>query len=88
MKLTDENKRKPIITLHRIMEGSSFITQVFYDEDGDWQFFDSEIISETDYMVVGVNQIISVDNSLLFLPDMNLGEKVQRTSKSGGWEKF
>ena len=53
MKIIEENKNKSAITTKYVVNNNSIIVSVFYDEDGDWQFFGKEEVSEEDAIVVG-----------------------------------
>lgn len=96
MKLIDEVKSKPVITTRQVMLESSLITIICYDEDGDWQFFgeeafceaDAMMFCEADAMIVSVQQIIGTDNSLMTLPDMLPGDRVQRSLRTDSWRKY
>jgi hypothetical protein len=39
MKINNEPENKAVITTKFVVENNSTIVSVFYDEDGDWQFF-------------------------------------------------
>ncbi|GKX57117.1 hypothetical protein SOASR030_32290 [Leminorella grimontii] len=88
MRLVDEEKNTPVVTTRQIMSGSVLITHVFYDDDGAWQLFGGETISEADTVVVSVQQILSQDDSLLALPDIEMGRNVYRESRVQGWTTY
>jgi hypothetical protein len=86
MKLIAEEKLKEVITTKYVVENNSPIISVFYDEDGDWQFFGDEECSEEDALVISIQQILDIDKTLVNLPDMEKGHKAYRINKKSKWE--
>jgi hypothetical protein len=86
MKLVKDDKLKAVITTKYVMKNGSLIIEVYYDDDGDWQFFGSEECSEDDAVVISVQQILDIDNTLVDLPDLKKGQRAYRTSKNTNWE--
>lgn len=86
MKITQEEKLKTVITTRFVLENNSPIVSVFYDEDGDWQFFGSEEVTEEDARVVSIQQILNIDNSLAALPEIVKGQSAFRNDKNSVWE--
>lgn len=85
MKIIEENKNKNAITTKYVVKNNSTIVSVFYDEDGDWQFFGEEEVSEEDVRVVSIQQMIELDKSLVSLPDLKEGESAYRKNKESIW---
>ncbi|WP_029906280.1 hypothetical protein [Prevotella sp. 10(H)] len=85
MKLGDEAYNKPIITTRYVLDGNSLITYVVYDEDGDWQFFSDEDVTESDACVISVKQILEIDESLYNL-NLNLGQAAERSDADSSWQ--
>lgn len=85
MKITEENKNKSAITTKYVVNNNSIIVSVFYDEDGDWQFFGKEEVSEEDAIVVSIQEMIDIDKSLVNLPDLKEGESAYRKNKESIW---
>ncbi|MEK6512466.1 hypothetical protein [Myroides odoratimimus] len=88
MKIEEEKLNKAVITSKDIVSGKSFISHVYYDEDGDWQFFDGITIKEDDALVISVKQILEIDSSLKNLPEMNIKDNMFRINKGDIWQKF
>ena len=82
MKLTEDNKNKSVITTKYIVENKSTIVSVFYDEDGDWQFFGEEEVTESDARVISIGQILEIDNSLMDLPNIVKVQSLFRNNKN------
>jgi|GEM_PF-6763351 len=68
-----------------VVNNNSIIVSVFYDEDGDWQFFGKEEVSEEDAIVVSIQEMIDIDKSLVNLPDLKEGESAYRKNKESIW---
>ena len=85
MKLRDENRLKTVISSRFVVNEGSSITAVFYDEDGDWQLFSDEPIEMEDTVIVSVQQILEIDNTLLNLPELEAGESAQKESRDAEW---
>lgn len=85
MKLTDEPDNKPVITTRYVMDANSTITYVVCDEDGDWQFFGNEDVTESDACVLSVKQILAIDNSLYNL-DLDPGQAAGRVDEDSPWQ--
>jgi hypothetical protein len=86
MKLAEDDKLKAVITTKYVMKNGSPVTEVYYDDDGDWQFFGTEECGEDDAVVISVQQIIDSDSTLADLPDLKKGQKACRTGKNADWE--
>ncbi len=86
MKLKEENKNKSILTTSYVLCNDSPITYVFYDEDGDWQLFgDEEITDDEDAYLVAVEEILELEPALRKLPDMQIGQSAVREKNSTRW---
>lgn len=85
MKLNDESDNKPVITTRYVLDANSLITYVVYDEDGDWQFFSDEDVTESDACVVSVKQILELDDSLNEL-DLKPGQAAERSDADAPWQ--
>jgi hypothetical protein len=86
MKLIDDEKLKPVITTKYVVKNGSPIVVVYYDEDGDWQFFGKERFNEKDAFVISIQQILDIDNSLVNLPDLERGQQALRSDKNADWK--
>jgi hypothetical protein len=85
MKLNDESVNKAVITTRYVLDANSLITYVVYDEDGDWQFFSDEDVTESDACIVSVKQILALDDSLNEL-DLKPGQATERSDADAPWQ--
>lgn len=86
MKINNEPENKVVITTNFVVENNSTIVSVFYDEDGDWQFFGNEDVSEENAFLISVKQILSIDSTLNTLPNIRKGQTVIRNNINSPWE--
>ncbi len=86
MKLKEEPKNKSVLTTSYVLTNGSPVTFVLYDEDGDWQLFGEEAISEEeDAYLVSIEEILEMEPALRKLPDMQPGQAVVRDKDSNRW---
>ena len=85
MLLREDDFWKPVLTTRQILNGEDFIAVVVYDEEGDWQALGAADFTDDDIDVVSVEEILALDDSLTTLPDMQLGEVVERDSVVSPW---
>lgn len=59
------------------------------DEDGSWQFHNSEPgpVDDDDIMIVGLQKVVKRDESILELADLPEGWHAWRSSKSSPWQR-
>jgi hypothetical protein len=86
MVLKNDDPNKAVITTKGILSGQQRISHVIYDGEGDWQFFPNEDINEADFAVVALEQILEIDDALLKLPDIDLGQELIRKGNSDLWK--
>ena len=86
MKLVEEIKNKAVITTKYVMNDNSPIVSVFYDEDGDWQFWGKEDFRIIDACVLSVQQILDIDETLALIPNLLEGQSAFRKDKNSLWE--
>lgn len=86
MKLKEESKNKQVLTTGYVLTNGSPVTFVLYDEDGDWQLFgDDEVSEDEDAYLVSVEEILEMEPALRKLPDMKPGQAVVREKDSTRW---
>ena len=65
----------------------SYIANVFHYRDGSWQFNGIEgNLEDSDYKVVSLGEILSMDNSIEELANMPVGFCATRNNESSQWE--
>jgi len=86
IKKFNENYNTAVITTRFVLERKSPILFVFHFSDGAWQFSGSEKnLSDDDYRVVSLGEIIEIDNSLLEISDMPMGSEARRLNPQSPW---
>ena len=76
-----------VFTTSFVLDGKE-ITTVYHDkEDGAWQFMSNDEIEDFEGVakVVGLGQIVKMDNTLLEIADLPLGYYAYRKSKDAKW---
>jgi hypothetical protein len=61
---------------------------VLHDNEGDWQFYTGEDVSEADARVVGLGNIIKRDPTIADLAELPIGWIATRKSKNDDWQRF
>jgi hypothetical protein len=84
----DQARDCAVITLRSIVFGGSPILHVTHDEDDHgWQFLGAGVADEKDAAVVGLEEIVQSDPSVLEVANMPPGWHAWRRSKSSPWER-
>jgi hypothetical protein len=79
-----------VFTTRKILDGSEWIAHVFHDEeDGAWQFHTCEAgpPRESDAAIVGLSEIVQLDESISELADLALGWHAWRDSEGSPWQR-
>lgn len=77
-----------VITTKNIVNNRSAILSVWHDaDDGMWQFLDGTDVNEEDAMIVSLEQIVKIDNSIKEVLDLPLGWVAWREQKGSVWNK-
>jgi hypothetical protein len=82
-----ESLNTAVFTTKFILENKSPILFVYhYEEDGAWQFSGSEnTVSDDDYRVISLDEVIQLDNTVLELADLPLGGEAYRLDIKSPW---
>lgn len=73
-------------TVKSIMNGTEPILQVFHDEDdGAWQMLPASGADASEAMIVGLGQLVQLDQTLAQLADLPLGWVAWRGRKNSPW---
>ncbi len=79
------------VFVHRsIFKRDDWIAHVSHDdEDGSWQFHNSEPgpVEDGDIMIVSLQNVVKRDESILELADLPEGWHAWRSSKSSPWQR-
>ena len=75
-----------VLTIRQIMNRLSPILLVHHhEEDGAWEFLTVEAFDMADVIVVGLEEIVQMDSSVLQLSDLPLGWQALRASTNHIW---
>ena len=86
MKKFKENYNTAVFTTKFVLERKSPILFVFHFTDGSWQFSGTEEnLSDDDFKVVSLKEIIEIDNSLLEVAHIPLGSEAKRLNPQSPW---
>jgi hypothetical protein len=81
-----ENLNTAVFTTKFILEGNSPILFVFHFDDGSWQFSGSEEnLSDQDYRVVSLEEMIEHDKSIIELATMPINSQATRLNPDLPW---
>lgn len=82
-----ESLNTAVFTTKFILENKSPILFVYhYEEDGAWQFSGSEnAVTDDDYRVISLEEVIQLDNTVLELADLPLGGEAYRLDIKSPW---
>jgi len=81
----DIKMNQAVFTSKHVIENGSLITHVSHDPEGDWQFHSEEDISEEDARIVGLGEIIEIDESVKGVLDMPIGCSATRNNRDENW---
>jgi len=79
-----------VIAVRTILDSSSWIAHVSHDaDDGGWQFHTNEPgpPRAEDAVVVGLGEIVRLDQSIAELADLPLGWRAWRESEHAPWQR-
>lgn len=79
-----ESKSLAVFTTKQLLELRKPILRVIHEQDGDWQFLTGDQMPE-DIRVVGLEEIISIDNTLNDLFNLDFGEEAERSEAGKPW---
>jgi hypothetical protein len=86
-KLFKESLDTAVLTTRYVVKDKSPILFVFHEMDGSWQFHGNETdVDNKDIMLVGLGEIIEIDNTILEIADLPLGFEAMRSGKDGLWK--
>ncbi|WP_405246807.1 DUF2199 domain-containing protein [Cellulophaga sp. Asnod2-G02] len=83
-----EPENTVVYTTTYVMHEKSTITLVSHELNGDWQFMGNESLENFQEiaLLVSLNQVVKIDNSILFLADLPFGHQATRIKKSDEWK--
>ncbi len=87
-KVFPDSLNTAVFTTKFIVQDKKEITYVSHDfEDGAWQFFSDDNFDnyEEIAMILSLDEIIQIDNSVLEIADLPFGSVATRKSKTDNW---
>ncbi len=76
-----------VFTTRFVLEKRTVILYVYhYEEDGAWEFLGREDCVESDYRVISLDEIITIDNSILEVSNIPFGYFAYRENVKDGWK--
>jgi hypothetical protein len=85
----DEPTNVAVFSIRQIVFGKQPILHVTHDsDDGSWQFLGTETPSESDLVIVGLEEICNLDPSIKDLADLPTGWEAWRSDKTAAWKKI
>ena len=86
MKYFQESLDTAVFTTRFVLERQSPILIAYHYDDGSWQFSGREDnLTDEDFKVVSLGEIIELDKSLLDLCDMPINSEATRLSITSPW---
>lgn len=76
-----------VITTRFVFKDNKPITSVFHHEvDGMWEFIgDDKCADDRDYLIVSLEEMIKIDQSILKISDLPLGMSANRENADAPW---
>ena len=82
-----ENLNTAVFTTKFVIEENSPILFVFHYDDGSWQFSGTEEnLSDEDYRIVSLQEMIEHDKSIHELGDMPINSQASRSNSKSPWK--
>lgn len=87
MKTFKDDLNVAVLTTKFVIREGEAVRNVFHhSDDGMWEFTGAtQGIEDTDYLVVGLGNMIELDNTLLQISDLPLGGKAHRSGINEPW---
>jgi hypothetical protein len=87
MKKFQDDLNTSVFTTKSVFRKNEAIKFVFHhEEDGAWEFIGNSSYEEQDYIVVSLEEIITLDKTVLDIADLPLGFEARRAGPTSEWE--
>jgi hypothetical protein len=84
----DQPPNAATMTTTHVMNDGAAITRAYHDEeDHGWQFYSDHVTHTKDAMVVALEEIVAVDESVAEISDLPPGWMAQRTERGSSWNR-
>jgi hypothetical protein len=81
-----ESLQSAVFTSDYIISKKSSIVYIAHHDDGTWEFWGNEIVTEREIRIVSLAQIIKIDPTVLEVADMPVEFNAIRESKNLNWK--
>jgi len=77
-----------VMTTKNIVSNKKPILSVWHDaDDGMWQFLDGTDVNEEDAMMISLEEIVNIDDTVNEVSDLQLGWVAWREQKGSDWKR-
>jgi hypothetical protein len=89
MKVFNEELNVAVFTTRFVLREGECIQNVFHhNDDGAWEFTgETQASDDKDYLIVSLQEIIDLDQTILELADLPLGGSAYRSSIDKSWTR-
>jgi len=85
----DDPTNLAVFSIRQIVFSRQPILHVTHDSnDGSWQFLGADTPSESDAVIVGLEEIVKLDPSIKDLSDLQVGWEAWRSNKGEKWKRI
>lgn len=88
MDINSISKDTAVITTKFVLERTSPVVYISFDEEGDFQVFSEEGADMDHVKVVSLGDILALDKSVCQLTSINKGERFYRENQTSPWQKI
>jgi RNAse (barnase) inhibitor barstar len=84
----DQPPNAATMTTTHVMRDGAVITRAYHDEeDHGWQFYSEHVTHTKDAMVVALEEIVALDQSIIEISNLPPGWMAQRTGRGFPWQR-
>lgn len=81
-----ESPSTAVFTTRFVIENQSTILFVYHDDDGSWQFHGNDDSAEDDIRIVGLGEILDLDETVGEVGNIDVGFEAIRSSRNSSWK--
>jgi hypothetical protein len=83
--ITKEDSRKAVFTSKKVIDSNKAILYVIHDEENEWQFLTSEIVSAEDLIMLTLEQMLDIDKTVQPILSLKKGYEASRRNQDSSW---
>lgn len=81
------DRNKAVLTTSFVFDKEDQITRVYHHiEDGMWEFISERVVKESDYKVISMEEMLNIDESIVYLSAMKPGFYACRKDQNDTFE--